>query len=587
MSQNKTKKEYSESFNGFGGLDVTSPIGSGKLLTFRNFRLLPDGSAVKRSGFSYICTLDGEIRGEKTYSDGNEEVILAAVGRSLVRVNVLDGTVTSKEIFESSAGSVKFFEFGGELYLVDGCALYRYEGGCEASRCQPYVPLYGEGWSTYQTVANKVNEPFNALTPRIRITFNVTGSQVGTVYVGLKIKSIDGIWGSGKLIAPAAYKIHADGDKIVFYEYYFTGELSVLLTLDTEDYRNADFESCDRSEVFDAFEDSRVFVFGGDDARRLYVSSPVSEDAVCEQEEVYGFVAPIYFPNDEPVRFSGENPVNGVCRIFDRALLFSEFRAWVTSSLRTDEGRSRRGLLLETATDSAGCSSKGAVSIIGGANPVTVSHSGIYKWSIDDEFEEEMRLTRLSGSVEPLLDGGFSKNALVCRNRGDNELWFANKASENGSVLVYNCDSGVWYAYDGIVADALFEVGDTVAFRSQNSYYIFLGEEGYDCFEWGERDIEAVIESADFDFSQASVRKHIVRGEVTCELDGGELTLELSDGNRLFFESLEARGASATHGETEFFDIRMRTSRIQRARFRLSAPGRSRQRIYGVAFFAS
>ena len=264
MSQNKTKKELCESFDGFGGLDVTSPIGSGNLLTFRNFKLLSDGSAVKRGGFSYVCTLDGEIRGEKAYSEGGDEIILAAVGNRLYRIRLADGSVTSSELFSSTEGSVKFFDFMGVLYILDGCELYRYVGECQAVRCDPYVPLYGKMWNVYRTDSNTVNESFNLLTPRIRITYNVVGSQIGDVYVGFKIKSVDGVWGNGLLFSPNIYSIHKDGDKISFNGYYFSGELYVYLTLDTEDHRDADFEGCDRCSVFDSFDDSRVFLYGGD-----------------------------------------------------------------------------------------------------------------------------------------------------------------------------------------------------------------------------------------------------------------------------------------------------------------------------------
>jgi hypothetical protein len=215
-----------------------------------------------------------------------------------------------------------------------------------------------------------------------------------------------------------------------------------------------------------------------------------------------------------------------------------------------------------------------------------VSYGGAYRWIADDEFEEEIRLTRISDSVNPIFDKAFINNALVCRNRGENELWFGDASSEEGRVLVYNCDGKNWYLYDGINADRFFEVGDTVVFRRGTDYYIFDGDDGYDTFENGERNIEAVIESADFDFSQPSERKHLDRVTVTCELDGGEMLVEIGGNQLLFSRTLKEEDASEVHGDVDFFDMRTRTGRIESADFRLSVSDKRRQRVYSVAFFA-
>lgn len=585
MSKNKNNRRLVESFNGFGGLDVTSPIGSGKLVTFKNFKLLPDGSAIKRRGFRHFCGVWGEQRGEVVCSDGGDEIILAVIGSSLVRISIPDGEITSAQVFESDEGSIKFFEHLGELYILDGYRLYRYLGGCDAVICEPYIPLYGNEWKA-DVLAGSVNEPMSALTPKIRITYRATGSRVYTLDVGLKIKSVEGIWGNGELVPAGYYKIDSDRTRITFYEYYFSGTLCVYLTVDGDVYRDSGFESCDRCDVFDSFEDSRIFAYGGEDKSRIYASVPVSESDVREQSRLYGRIEPVYFPSGEPVVFSMTDEITAMSRIYDRMLIFSKFRTWFTSSLKTNDGHGRRGLLLNSALESTGCPSRDGVSLINGDNIITVSYGGAYRWTADDEFEEEIRLTRISDNVNPVFDKAFINNALVCRNRGENELWFGDASSEEGRVLVYNCDGKNWYLYDGINADRFFEVGDTVVFRRGTDYYIFDGDDGYDTFENGERNIEAVIESADFDFSQPSERKHLDRVTVTCELDGGEMLVEIGGNQLLFSRTLKEEDASEVHGDVDFFDMRTRTGRIESADFRLSVSDKRRQRVYSVAFFA-
>lgn len=585
MSTNKTKNRLCESFNGFSGLDTTSPIGSERLAVLNNFRILPDGSAMKRDGFRHVCTFAEEIRGEIAYADGEEEIILAAVGNKLVRISVSDGTAQFIELFSSTEGAIKFFEFRGELYIMEGEAIYRYLGGCNAERCIPYIPLYGKHWRVGYGMGH-INQPLNMLTPKIKISYYSESISLTLLTVGKKIKEIDAVWFDGELVSPTKYSMHADGDKIKFDNFYLNGELDLYVTLDSEEYRNFDFETCEKISVFDAFEDSRLFAYGGENGGRTYASLPVDEKELMDENKIFGSIAPVYFPGIEPIRFSGVGKITDMCRIYDRMLIFSEHRAWMTASLRTDEGRMAITPLVDTAVETVGCSSEGASVLLGGDNPVTVSHGGIIKWSIDSEFEEEMKLTSLSKKADGVFEDDFEKNAVVCYNRGENELWFAHAGSENGLVVVYNCESGAWYTFDGIPAERFFQIGEKVAFRSGNSFYVFDTGEGYDCFEWGERDIEAVIESAGFDFSCPAEKKHVGRTLVLCDTVGGQIELELSDGNLLASAVLGHEHASKFQNGVDFFDLDMRTGRSERMRFKLKASGRNRQRIYRVDFYA-
>ena len=586
MSENKNNLKPCASFKGFGGLDLTSPIGSGRLQRLKNFKLLQDGSVIKRSGFSHFCTVDGEIRGEKVYSDRGEEVILAAIGQSLLRISVADGGVSASDVFDSDEGKISFFEYMGELYILDGFKLYRYLGGTSVERCAVYAPLYGKEWKV-DTRSGVVNEPPNALGPRIRVTYYAGSSRVYFLYVGKKIKSVDALYGNGVLIPKSYYTLNADMTEIVFHEYYFSGELCAYITLADDEFRDFGLEACDECYVFDAFECSRVFAYGDNEKGKLHVTAPVSEAEMAKQNEIYGRSEPLYFPKGEAISFSAANGISAISRMYDRVLIFSEFKTWFTSSLRTSEGRERRGLLLSGATDTVGCPSSMAVSLVNGDSPVTVSHGGVYKWSVDEEFEEEVKLTRLSEAVNSCFDKDFVQNALVCRNRGENELWFADSSSEEGTLLVYNLESKLWYLYDGINAERLFEVGESIAFRKGQSYYIFRGEEGYDCFEDYERDIEALIESTEFELSSLGKLKHINRVCAACQLDGGEILLKLVSNHEIFDRVLTSSEASKTHGAAEVFDIRTRTCRVGGARFLLLAPGRSRQRVYSLDFYTS
>ena len=424
------------------------------------------------------------------------------------------------------------------------------------------------------------------LTPKVKITYYAKDTYVSTLAVGVTIKSVDAIWIGNLQLSQSTYHLHSDMDKISLENVTLDGELELYVTLDTEAYRNLDFEGCDRVSIYDSFDDSRVFMYGGEDGGRTYISLPVSEDELAVEKKVYENIAPIYFPSVSPARFSGVGKITDMRRIYDRMLIFSEHRAWITTSLRSEEGRSVMIPVFDTAAETVGCSSEGASEFVGGDNPITVSHGGIIKWSIDREFEEKIGLTSISQKTDSIFNSDFVRNAAVCYDRGKNELWFAHVGSENGLVAVYNCTSGAWYTFEGIPAERFLKVGENVAFRSGNSFYIFDTDDGYDCLEWGERDIEAVIESAGFDFSCPAEKKHIGRSFVTCDTGDGLIELGLSDGNKLVSAVLDSSVASKFHDSVDFFDLNMRTGRSERMRFTLTATGRSRQRIYKIEFFA-
>jgi hypothetical protein len=287
------------------------------------------------------------------------------------------------------------------------------------------------------------------------------------------------------------------------------------------------------------------------------------------------------------MRFGGVDEIKGFCPVYDRMMGFSDYRAFVTSSLRGAEGENRRGVLFDEVSSNVGASSAGAVCRMGGVDPVTVSKSGICRWKTDPDFSEQISFEVISDRVARLLESSFLENALVCCNRGASEIWFGNPASTAKEVLIYNWAGDSWYLFDGINADAFFEAGDTVAFRSGSEYYVFGAESGYDLYEWGESEIEAVIESAPFDFSRPAEKKHVVRAYLSCVLDGGTVELELEDGASLALITLEEGDGSESRDGMDFFDLRMRTGRCECARFRLKAAGGGAQRVYGAEFIAT
>ena len=583
------KIDFSEVFDGFKGLDLTSPIGSGRLSQLKNFRLLFDGSAIKREGFGLIASLDGEIRGATAYVDGGEDIILAVSGSSLYRVNT-EGEISSAELLSTAEGNVDFFELRGELYLTDGVQIYRYTGGASALPCSPQPALYGKDWEANSNIVGVVNSPFNLLTPRIRIDYICDYEELNTLAVGIPIKSVDGVIINQAIkdIKKLGMSISSDKKRATFDSIYCGkgARITMYVTVDSSEYIDPSFNGFNRAAVFDCFDKSRVFLYGGGDGDVFRVSGVVSDEELALARSVYGEVDPLYFPKGEDCRFGGMNAISGFCRVGYRMLVFSKHRTWITSDLCDSEGTSRRGVALELVSHTLGCSSDKAFCVADELKPITVSRGGIFKWSFDNEFEEDAVVTRLSDNISEYLDDGFLKNAAVCYQRDGDEIWFANRASENGEVLVYDLRRGLWWLYDGIRVDRFIEWGAGAAFVSGSSLFLFDKARYTDRTAEGDREIEGVIESAGFEMSAPRQKKQICSISVTGCFDGGKVALDIDDGKSLASLELSGDQASPIHVGAELVEMRVSTGRTERAKFTLRASGVSRQRIYALEFRA-
>ena len=570
----KEKSEYKGNLDGFRGLDTSSPIGEGRTVALKNFKQLSDGSVEKRGGFKLLCTLDDKLRGEIAYVDGGEEVILAVAGGRLYRISVETGELSSEEHFSNSEEDACFFEFRGSLYLIESGNFYRYLGGTALTPVRAYAPLVSEN-QEMSPYYNRLSDPMNALTKRVRFKYTCDGFTIPVITTSITISSVDAIFIGDKLVDKSLYYLDKNGTQI-HCDNLFAGAKGDPLTVYATALSGSDekITGVSKASVFDSFENSRVFLYGGDDENRFLASSPVKDKAeLARQGEIYNEeILPLYFPNGTEARFGGMEKISAMCRFYDRMLIFTKKRAFATEELskKTDQG----SIILETRSSTVGCSSDGAVRQIDGITPVSVSYGGIYKWELDKNLGEEIVVKRMSNEVSSLLTTAFFENARVCYNRIDDEMWFA--LYDTGEVLVYNATLKLWYTYTGIFAERFIETGFGVAFVNGSDVFVFDGGE-CDLTNDGVKHIEAYLESAIWCLSPQGAKKHVQGLYLTCELDGGSVTATLDDG--IDTDSSTING----DGKVEFFDIRLRSPRTRQIKFKLSAGGLSKQRIYGVS----
>ncbi|MBO4979959.1 MAG: hypothetical protein J6D16_06090 [Clostridia bacterium] len=562
-----------EVFDGFSGLGLSS---RGKTsCRLDNFRVLADGSLEKREGIRHLASLPRAVRGICSFPEGGEDVILAVAGNTLYRIRK-NGETLSTSCFVTEEGEVGSFWFGGRLYFLDGKSIYRYEGNGVAVEVHGYTPLYGKNWSTFTTEDHTVNEPLNTLSPYVRLHFRVIDS-VRQIEIGFGVKEIDWILADGVKINSSRYQLTNGKNAILFSELIYASEIEVSATVSTDGYTDSTPSSCRRAAVYEDFENSRVFFFGGQDSTQFFATEPRSAAVLARDRALYPLSCGLYVPLGRGCSLEGGEPITAICRCQDRMLLFFPSSLWASEVMDEAAGES---ILFSPVCSHLGCSANGAAVMTGTSAPITVSRGGVYRLRIDPDLLEECESTRLSDAVEPFFSGASLADVSVCYHHRRGELWFAAKGADN--ILLYAPERKAWYCYGGIFVERLFAFGDGVGFSSGSEVFVFDEALCVDMLSDGAHLIEAVFESGWLDFDDTGAEKRAEGLVITAALSGGELMLSLSDGTPLGEEKISGKHP-VPFG---IYDCRLPTGRFRATRLTIRALGPMRERIYRAELLA-
>ena len=564
-----------EAFEGFSGLG-RSPRGKTSC-RLDNFRVLADGSLQKREGIRWLTSLPDAVRGVYAFPEGSEDVILAAAGTRLYRISA-DGQVTSNACFSTEEGEVGFFVYGGRLHLLDGADIYRYEGKGVAKKIHGYTPLYGKDWHHHNINNRPVNEPINCLSPHVRVRF-LGGDSLGSLYVGFLFEKVDWLRVDGVLVDAARYSINDTNDGLMFQPLLPGDEFELSVTLPESAYKEPLLSSCLSAAVYEDFDNSRVFFYGGSDAARFFVSQKLDRAAQISDKTLYPSSCGLYCPKESGVSFGDGRPITAAHRVLDRMIFFSPTALWASEVLSEKEDKD---ILFSPICGHLGCSAPHAAVMTGASTPILVARNGIYRLKIDPDLLEECITDSISEEMRALAGNGFFTKAGICHHRGYGELWFYEKGGKDGRVFLYSLDTGTWYCYSGISADRMFACGGGVGFTKGSEVFLFDDTLSTDRLADGEHNVEAVFESGWLEFDGAEADKRLERLLLTADLSGGELLVSLSDGLLLGEERFLGTDAVSS----VVYDRRTPMGRFRAAKLKLCARGGARERIYRAELLA-
>jgi len=575
-TKNHKKTIHAEEITRFPGLDASSPFGEGGVAQdIQNFKIMPDGSLQKRDGYATIATFEDRIRAVWVYREGATEYVLAVAGNQLGRVNTETKTVETAVIFSTNMGNACFFEYDRQVYIMDGHDIYHYTGGVTAETVHGYVPLYGKNWSI-DNVGNTVHEPINLLSSRVRLSYFGTGTPT-RLDLGFKAVSVDSVKLDGAALPAGSCTVSEDGMSLACEGIEMAeSRLELVVTVDMSYWYDGTLYTCTRAASYHGFSVSRLFLFGGSDGAVVHSNIPVFDEAMAASIEADAASTGLYIPKDSRLTVGHREVVTAAVGIYDRMMFCTEGGTWLTDSLTESIDREARHIRLGSVSGILGCSAPGALGVIEGDLPVTVTAGGIYRWEIDPTLEKGCIPKKISDPISPFLSHRFWGTGFVSYMRTTNELWVGEPLTEDGRVLIYNCVSKCWYSYVNLYATALFETSNAIGFAKTRDLCLFEAGRGMDLLPVGDSRFSAIYRSGLLEFGDAEAVKKAVRLYLDADTGGGSIEVTLTHPSLL-----ASKYILKPAGQT-LYERRFTTPRFQRLTLTLTAVGTKNAQIYRV-----
>lgn len=557
---NKNIAGKTASFDGFAGMDSSTPFGSESTYGLKNFRLLADGSLEKREGYRHLATLSDAARGRYLLREGGESALLVAAGSELYRIPLGEGEAEHASVFSRTEGQVIFLPMEDALYLLDGDRLYRYDGGVSLTAGEAYVPMGGKGWQPNSWEKEKPDEMPNLLSGLLRYEYE-PDEEISFLNFGIPVDEVISFDLEQYSMPSYLYSLTEDRRGIRLAQATEGRGRSVYVTV-----RVSHAENLLGTHGRFVCEDGTLLLYGGREGRVYASRRPEGEGT--------GF--PVYFPSDAVWQVGG-GVVQSLCRVGKQLMIFSEDGLRLTR----EEVVSGKTPSVATLTTSIGCSAPDGAVALDEDKFLVVGGGGVYRVQVDPSLERECSWERVSRPVDRAFGKAFLTGASVCRHPAMSEVWFADPSGA-GEVFIYRPEDKLWYVFGEVRADALLECGGRMLFLEGQFLNRFEEELVQDRASYGTLDIEARFRSGYFDFGAPESDKRLSGLLLLASLDGGAVEVRLSDGG--YVAELTVEGAS--HPTFPYlYERTLKSGRFRFASLELRAAGAAKQRIFGAKVF--
>ena len=506
--KNSKSSCYVREYNGFDGIDRTRD--SGGLSDVVNFRLMNDKSLKKREAAILLTALEYKPRAHYVADDST---LLLLSDRTVSFFNLSDLSQKTVGYTDTSAGKAQFFCYDGKIILSDGDDLYVC-GNETLSHIDGYAPLYGKNWHPIEK--GRVHQQMNLLSKHYRISYKIDDDDPSIFLLDEMSESVDAAYLDGVRISERKFTVDDGGFSISCSHPMQSGSvLTLFITAVSYPYYHDALKSCSRAALYGngsgrGADVSSVAFYNGSDPAKIFTSRRIEKADLEETLKDYPDAMSIYVTlSDMKTVGNGRSRITAVCRRGGKLLVFTPDSAYALS----ESGDSSDLFNLSLA---GGCDvPDGAASM--GDSPVTVSKSGILKWSPVRYDSDEYVAECISAPIGGLPHPSFYTSAAVHSFRSKNEIWFTDPSSSDKRIFIYNTILDAWYCFCGIHADSFFEIGGKTGYFSGNEVYLFDTETYEDISAEGTvpivgRIVTGRISFGSFDFKKRLFKLAILSG---------------------------------------------------------------------------
>ena len=527
-----------------------------------NFRISADGSLQKREGYGLICDLGESIRAVWTGKLGGNERCYVATSRGVYSVDTQNRTASFIFSLPTTDTHVDFFYYRGALYLVDGVSIYRIEN--DTPRVPfGYVPLIGKDWADNEV--GSINEPRNILNGCGRITYRISEAATSFLRLDAPISSVEALYVNGERLAASKYSVSSSPPVVSVSGLKAYDAVELYFTYADNPYTTDALFKSTHALVFGGINNSRPFLWGGEDGAVIFSSAYVHESELQKSKLIFPESDALYFPVG--YQFSvgdGRYPISAVSRHYDRLLIFTEGGAWMADS----SACGIEEFPVMNINSSVGVVADTAATL--GNQPCTVGLDSVYLWRSETDELDECNAYGISGAINSLLPSEFFKSATVFADTAHGELLFTYP-NDKGRTWVYNASLGAWSCFEGIGAERFFNVDGKVGFAKNGAIYAF--DKSLDT-DLGSTEIVASFSTGLLDFDTDADKRPSAIG--IC-FDGNAIDAEIAlDGNSDRTLGL-ALDKQATHG---YVRKRLSARRFKAMSLTLRASGAERQTVH-------
>ena len=558
---------------GFEGINRSSPALNGACTDMVNLRILPDRSIVKRDGFCEMFDFFDNIRAVFTGTFDGKFLAFVVASDLVYRFDFATKGCRDIGSINTTSGPASIFCYMGKIYVIDGSAIFEIRDN-ELYSTTGYAPLIGKDWGN--TYPGPIYEPRNILTSKGRISYIVEDPPLAFLATYYEVAAVDAVYVNGELRDAETYGLNhrlrllnvsglEAGDRVLVY-YTFANSTAEKKRLAKNPH----------AMVFGGINNSRVFMWGGEDKNRMFVSTPTSLPSIQEAEVVFKNSGGLYFAeNNDFAVGDGKHEIKAVSRHYDRMLIFTTGETWMADS----EVSSSRSFPLTRVNTDIGCASLHGVGKCGN-DIISVGHRHIYRWTSNTDTLEDCNAYVISDKVKDILPENFFSEAIVFTDKHNNEVLFAYRDGDKDRILVYSIGAGEWYIYDNVPVDVFFEGDSSLGFANGTKLCIFKKGTSTDSFLNGsEREIDSFCSYSPINFGHPSRKKRIAGVMGAGELKGGTLSISFESEHGSMYA---VDFSSNDPGRVECFYKRGRSERFKNSRIKISTDTSAQQRIYSL-----